>query len=89
MQIEVLYFGRLRAISGRRQEMLDMPQGDTLSSIIQILSAKYGSAFKERIENPDRYGILIDGRHYETIGGLKSSLKDGSQVVFMPVTMGG
>ena len=88
-QIEVIYFGRLREIAGLRQETLGIEPGGTLSGIIKVLSAKYGSGFKERIENPDRYGILIDGRHYETVGGLESSLKDGDQVVFMPVTMGG
>jgi MoaD family protein len=89
MQIEVLYFGRLREISGQRQEKLDMPQGGTVSRIFHALTAKYGDGFKERIEDPDRYSILINGRHYMTMAGDRSKLKNGDQVVFMPVTMGG
>ena len=89
MQIEVLYFGRLREITGHRQETLIRPQSDSLSSIIGILTEKYGDGFKERIDDSDRYSILINGRHYLTIAGHRSKLKDGDQVVFMPVTMGG
>ena len=89
MQIEVLYFGTLREISGQRREFLDISEEDNVSSVLRILCEKYGSAFKDRIEDRDRYGILIDGRHYETVGGIESSLKDGDQVAFLPVTMGG
>jgi len=89
MQIEILYFGRLREISGHRQETLNRPQGDTLSSIISILAEKYGGEFKKRIDDSDRYSILINGRHYLTIAADRPKLKDGDQVVFMPVTMGG
>lgn len=89
MQIEVLYFGTLREIAGQRSEFLDLSQGDNVASVLRILGEKYGNAFKDRIEDRERYGILIDGRHYETVGGFESSLEDGNQVAFLPVTMGG
>ena len=89
MEIELLYFGRLREMTGKRQERVDLREGDRISDLTSHLREMYGHDLGIRIDYNDHYIILINGRHHGSLGGSQSLLKAGDQVTFMPVTDGG
>ena len=89
MEIELLYFGRLREMTGKRQEKLDLREGDRISDLTSRLGEIYESDLDVMINNADHYIVLINGRHHGSLKGCQSLLKAGDQVAFMPVTDGG
>lgn len=89
MQINILFFGKFRELTGIKQNMFVVKDGSSLGELILYLNSKYGNRFQDEITNISGLRILIDGKENELIGGLDAILEDGSTVVFLPPVVGG
>ena len=83
------YFGELCEVTGLGEETLSIETGSRLIDLITQLTGTYGKEFRLMVDGRDRYVILINGQHYEVLGGKETILKTGDRVVFLPATMGG
>jgi sulfur-carrier protein len=89
MNIEVLFFGQLREITGVSRTGVVIDDNSRLADLVSQLSEQYGDTFREKVENIEGMRILINGREYYLLGRMKAPLSDGNTVVFLPPIAGG
>lgn len=95
MKVTVKFLTAVRNITGKRREELMLEEGSTVEGLLQKLSEKYGSRFKEyvydeKMKSPrGNMQFLIDGRNVATLNGIKTKLYDGCQFAIVPPMRGG
>jgi MoaD family protein len=86
MEVEVLFFGPLRELTGHRQERVALHPHPTLADLLDLLGRRYGGTFEEKVKG---MRILVNGREHTFTGGLATPLNKGDTVVFLPPLFGG
>ena len=89
MNIEVLFFGQLREITGVSRTNVAVNENSRLADLVVYLSGQYGDAFREKVESIEGLRILINGREFYLLGRMEAPLSDGNTVVFLPPIAGG
>ncbi|MFC1952445.1 MoaD/ThiS family protein [Chloroflexota bacterium] len=89
MDIEMLFFGRLRELTGTSQEIIPVEKVTRLSDLIELLGKRYGTNFSTEVYLNQALRILINGREYGLLGGMETPLSDKDTVVFLPLIGGG
>ncbi len=89
MRVESTYFGELRDLTRLNQETITLKKGSNLKDFIGKLTETYGNDFRLQVYHKSRYLILINGQNHEVLDGEKTMLKEGDEVVFLQITMGG
>ena len=87
----VLYIARI--LSGRKISV-DVPEQSDLHGLLRELTVLYGQEFYDAVCDEDGYSdrkasVLVNGRNAAAIGGVGIKLKDGDDVLIMPVISGG
>lgn len=95
-KIKLRYIGAIRyhVAEGKKEEEVEIREGETLGGLINLLSRKYGERFKYTLLNSDRslYSIIkivIDG---VSISDLRTNLDKKKEIVFagpFPIPGGG
>lgn len=90
MLIEILYFGRLRDLTGgKTTESVTLSDVDDLESLIAKLSERHGQEFLKELKAMRGLRILVNGQEHQLLSGIKTKIKDKDTVVFMPPIFGG
>ncbi|MGD0644471.1 MAG: MoaD/ThiS family protein [Candidatus Bathyarchaeia archaeon] len=94
MPIAVKFIGALRHISGKTQLTVNSQEGMSLKELITRISQEMPQlekTFSDQPLNDSRSNalILINGREISVLNGLETKLKDGDEIVFVPVVHGG
>jgi sulfur-carrier protein len=94
MPLTLKFIGATRQISGKNQLSMNFQDGDTLKDLINTLG-------KDMPELPKIFGsqlsgnsssnslVLVNGREISVLNGLETELKEGDEIVFIPVVHGG
>lgn len=92
MRVIVKSFATLREIFGGTGMLyLELPEGSTIEDLLEKLREQYGSKLdvgKLVGENPN-VKILVNGREITYLNGLRTRLRDGDSVAFIPPVAGG
>ncbi|MEM4497897.1 MAG: MoaD/ThiS family protein [Nitrososphaerota archaeon] len=92
MRITVKTFATLREIFGGTGMLyLELPEGSTIEDLLKKLEEQYGSRLDiSRLvgENPN-VKVLVNGREIMYLDGLRTRLRDGDSVAFIPPVAGG
>lgn len=89
INLEILFFGKLRDIAGVSKTGAVIKDGSRLSDLVEHLSGHYGEEFGEEIANIAGLRILINGREYYLLGRMEAPLTEGDTIVFLPPIAGG
>ena len=89
MKVESTYFGELRELTRLNKESISLKKGSNLKNLIDKLTVIYGDEFDLILYHKNRYAILINGQNHEVLDNEKTILKEGDEVVFLEITMGG
>ena len=89
MNIEVLFFGKLRELTAVNRRATVVKDGGKLADLLEQLNEEYGAGFRHQVNNIQGLRILINGREYTQLGGKEALLKDGDTVVLLPPIFGG
>ncbi len=94
MVITVKFVGALRHFSGAGKLELGCvgltSVGELVNELIREVPAVEGVLIDQQLENPGPNAlILVNGREIGVLDGLETGLKDGDEVVFVPVVHGG
>ena len=89
MNVEVLFFGRLRELTEEPKVIVTLEDGARLSGLAHRLAELYGPEMEEQLETIKSLRILVNGREYAQLGGMEAELKDGDTIVLMPPIFGG
>jgi len=92
LKIIVKTFATLREIFGGTGMLyLELPEGSTIEDLLKKLEEQYGSRLDiSRLvgENPN-VKVLVNGREIMYLDGLRTRLRDGDSVAFIPPVAGG
>ena len=93
MDIKVKFVGALRHASGRDACLLNCDECSVKELIYKLILQTpelKGNLIHEELGDPRPNGlILVNGREISVMKGLNTSLKDGDEVVLVPVAHGG
>ena len=90
MELEILYFGKLRDLSsGKTREMVTVDGVSDLKDLIRELEERHGKDFADALDATRGLRILVNGREYQMLDGMDTKLKDKDTVVLLPPIFGG
>ncbi|MEM2936963.1 MAG: MoaD/ThiS family protein [Candidatus Bathyarchaeia archaeon] len=94
MVVTVKFLGSLRNISGKSKITLKfetpVPLREAVKKIIEELPALRRALIDQELGDPRPNSlIIVNGREISILDGLETMLKDGDEVVFVPVLHGG
>jgi MoaD family protein len=94
MVVVVKFVGALRNVSGASQLKIDCVKGlvlkDLISEVVGKMPRLEKSLLDKQLEEPKSNAlVLVNGREISVLGGLETALKDGDEIVFIPVVHGG
>ena len=94
MTITVKFIGALRRISGVNELALDSKKNtsvkELMNEITERMSALKQSLIDQQLEDPrPNTLILVNGREISVLNGLETILKNGDEIVLVPVVHGG
>ena len=89
MRLRVSYYGAFGKIAGQRQEEIELPLGAALPQLMAELAQRYGSAFVAAAKDRTHRSILIDGCCYARGDEGDITLKEGQEIAFLQVMIGG
>jgi len=81
MKIRLLYFAVLRDITGKSEEIVDLPEGTRASEIWERLRGKH-----DQLAAYERPPMTAVNEEYVD---ASSALRDGDEVAFIPPVAGG
>jgi MoaD family protein len=93
MTITVKFIGALRHASGANSRVVDCSEC-SVKGLIHEISRQLPELRRNLIAEEPRALrpnalVLVNGREISALDGLKTALKDGDEVVFVPVVHGG
>jgi len=94
LAVTVKFVGSLRHVSGVNQLALDCGESVSVKAVIAEITEKRQELRRSLIDQqlegsrPNAL-ILVNGREISVLNGLETKLKDGDEVVFVPVVHGG
>jgi molybdopterin synthase sulfur carrier subunit len=94
MAITVKFIGALRRFSGAGKFDLNCKDGTSIMELMNEITKEAPglkrSLVDQELENPKPNAlILVNGREISVLEGLETKLKDGDEIVFVPVVHGG
>jgi molybdopterin synthase sulfur carrier subunit len=94
MAITVKFVGAFRHVSGAGELALDCEgcasMGELVNELVKELPELKRSLVDQQLEDPRPNAlILVNGREISVLNGLETKLKDGDEIVFVPVVHGG
>jgi len=89
MKIEVLLFGRPRELVEASRKVVSLDDGARLSDLLDLLARKYGAEVSNELKRTETLIVMINGRHFGTLGGVEAPLNDKDTVAIMPAVVGG
>jgi len=94
MTVQVRSVLSIAKILGGRKITVTLPEGTALRDLLQTLADTYGQEFYDAVCSEDGYNeskaaVLVNGSSAAAIGGVGIRLRDGDDVLIMPVMSGG
>ena len=88
MRARIRFLGSLRPANAPGEIEIALPVNSKIIDLIDSISNDYPEV-AATLSNPARNLIMLDGIEVGNIGGLETSISNGSEVVLIPVTHGG
>jgi sulfur-carrier protein len=94
MAVTLKFLGALRHASGKETFTLNCKDDASIFDLVEALTkqapALRRNLLDEQLETPKPNAlILVNGREISVLNGLDTKVKDGDEVVFVPVVHGG
>ncbi|MEM2910994.1 MAG: MoaD/ThiS family protein [Candidatus Bathyarchaeia archaeon] len=94
MAVTVKFFGSLRTLSGKSRIILrfenPVPLRELLQRIVEELPTLARALIDQELGDPRPNSlIIINGKEISALNSLETKVKDGDEVVFVPVLHGG
>jgi len=93
--VRVKFMGDLRAVIGKRDETMTLPQGSTVGDLFASLCRSYGEPFVSRVFSKagalQHYVVVfVNGENIKEAGGLGRRLEESEvEIIMLPMFEGG
>ncbi|MGC8998010.1 MAG: MoaD/ThiS family protein [Candidatus Bathyarchaeia archaeon] len=94
MKVNIKFVGSFRNITNKSKVVLELSKGAKLKEAIKRVIDEFPKIEKALIDpelgdpRPNTL-IVVNGREISVLKGLETVLKDGDEVVFIPISHGG
>ena len=94
MKVNIKFVGSFRNLTNKSKVTLELEEGARLKEVIGRIVEKFPKIERALIDpelgdpRPNTL-IIVNGREISVLKGLDTILKDGDEVVFIPVSHGG
>ena len=95
MKIKIHYLGLVKAYTNKSQDEIDLKGGASLMDLLNKLAAEFGKQFTQEIYEPGAkdvkpmFAVMVNGIVTGQLNGLDTRLKEGDNVILMPLMTGG
>ena len=94
MKVKIQYFASIRELVNLREEVIEVPEGTNVKSLLDLLASKHGQKLKEYLfddaGNPRAYlQFILNEETLSKTGGLSTVLKNDSVFAVIPPVGGG
>jgi sulfur-carrier protein len=95
LKIKIQYLGLVKTYTNKSQEEFTLQEGTLLSELLNKIAASFGKQFIKEIFEPGQkdikpmFTLMINGIVIGQLKGIETPLKDGDNVVLMPLMTGG
>jgi len=96
LKVTVDYLGYIKGLIGVTQaEPIELQPEATVRNLLDMLAKKHGDPFRKVIYEPGNtdlkasFILSVNGLLLNQLKGLDTKLKEGDQVVLMPIVSGG
>jgi len=92
--LTIKFIGALRHLSGKTQFTITFQEDITIEELVNEISQELPElkhTFSDQQLNDSRSNslVLVNGREISVLKGYETKLKDGDEIVFVPVVHGG
>jgi sulfur-carrier protein len=92
--LTVKFIGALRHLSGKTQFAITFQEGISIKGLVEKISQdlpllKHTFSDQELNDSRSNSLILVNGREISVLNGYETKLRDGDEIVFVPVVHGG
>ena len=95
LKVKVEYLGYIGNTLGLQREEIKIVKGASIADLLLTLSEKHGAPFKKSIyeygslDVKSNFIVTVNGYLLNQLNGVETKLKDGDQVILMPLISGG
>ena len=94
MPLTIKFIGALRHLSGKTQFTITFQEDITIKELVNEISQelpelKHTFSDQELNDSKSNSLVLVNGREISVLNGYETKLKDGDEIVFVPVVHGG
>jgi MoaD family protein len=94
MAITIKFVGALRHAAGAEELSLDCEKDFSMRELLSGLTRRAPglkrSLITQQVDDAELNAlVLVNGREVSVLGGLEAAVRDGDEVVFVPVVHGG
>jgi len=95
IHVKVKLLGVFRGLSGRDQHPLDLEKPAVVREVIQKLVESFPPEFNRVLIDPELNDprpnalILVNGKEVGVLKGLETEVKEGDEIVLIPISHGG
>jgi molybdopterin synthase sulfur carrier subunit len=95
MKVKVHYLGLVKSYTKRSQDELELEEGAPLSELLDKLAGNFGKPFNSEVYEPAKkevkamFMVVVNGVLMGQLSGADTKLKDGDNIIVMPLMTGG
>lgn len=85
----------IKEVIGQRRTEIDLPRGSRLEDLLAYVQQRWGEGLAGRLFDPDSGAVLpyvrimVNGQTIQFLRGMETPLKDGDEVLILPLVSGG
>jgi molybdopterin converting factor small subunit len=95
MKIKVHYISLVKTFTKTSEDEFNLSEPATLSDALLIVADKYGKPFTAEVYDPvlqeikSTFVAMVNGIHMDQLKGIRTTLKDGDNIILMSLVTGG
>ena len=94
IRLEIKYFAKVREVTKKEHETVNIPKKSNLRELMELLSEKYPNTMRsymfDEVGRPiDYLSYFINGRNTHSLQGFSSEIKEGDVLIIAPSILGG
>ncbi len=95
MRVKVHNLGLVKTYTHRSQDDLQLEENAPLSQLLDKLAATFGKPFNPEVYEPAKkevkptFVVMVNGVLIAQLNGVETKLKNGDEIILMPLMTGG
>jgi molybdopterin synthase sulfur carrier subunit len=95
LKAKISYLGLVKSYTKKLQDEMELTDGAALSELLDKLAASFGKPFNPEVYDTNKkevkpmFVVMVNGVLMGQLGGVETKLKDGDNIIVMPLMTGG